>query len=464
MLYDEPILFFRGLTIYKDFSDPRTFYYLPPESPRIARSAEGGESGDYALRLVLFRPDPNGPKAQGMEDGGGFLNLDTDLHLNEATLQEVRQEIQRKFGTDANLVPVPFIDGSVQLVLLGVGRTDEAEPFVRKVAGSTVPSLYGSERAAFSVVLDRNGAAIMKSVIEKGGITMAMVIYDLTYAGIGPAYNLKITIDYQRVFDHLEMRLRAGVSAGNSKTSLVARAGFHMLVEELKETRAIKVEEVDPIPGENGRTPTNQEAINEIIGNLMGSKWFKPTLSNAGSMTDLTGLVGENRNTGSGSGSGGTGSGSGSGPASGTGTGAPRTGTGATPATTGTGATPATTGTGAPRTATTGTGTGTGTSGPGTSATTTRATARWDVDARENLTGDRGVEEPFQASSSGTDEALIVKGTGATATVDGQAVTLQGNRLVVPVADGTTRNVVITWPAQTEVRRSAIICLSVRSA
>jgi hypothetical protein len=57
MLYDEPVLYFRGLTIFRDFSDLRTFYFLPPEAPRIARSAEGSEAGDHAIRLVMYRPD-----------------------------------------------------------------------------------------------------------------------------------------------------------------------------------------------------------------------------------------------------------------------------------------------------------------------------------------------------------------------------------------------------------------------
>ena len=38
---------------------------------------------------------------------------------------------------------------------------------------------------------------------------MALVIYHLTYAGIPPAYNLKITIDYQRVLNHLDLRIKA---------------------------------------------------------------------------------------------------------------------------------------------------------------------------------------------------------------------------------------------------------------
>ena len=67
MLYDEPVLYFKGLTIFRDFSQDDRFYFHPPEAPRIARSAEGGN--DYAMRLVLYRPDPNFPAPQGFENG-----------------------------------------------------------------------------------------------------------------------------------------------------------------------------------------------------------------------------------------------------------------------------------------------------------------------------------------------------------------------------------------------------------
>lgn len=455
MLYSDPILYFKGLTIFKDFSDPKTFYYLPPEAPRIARSAEGGESGDYALRLVLFRPDPNAPLPAGMEDGGGFLNLDTDLHIGAGVLDQVREEIRRKFGTDANLVPVPFMDGSVELVLLGVNRDEEGQPFVREVAGSTVPSLYGTQRAAFSTVLDRNGAALMKAVLEEGGVTMALAIYHLTYAGIPPAYNLKITIDYQRVFDHLDLRVNAGVSAKNKTSSFVAKAGFHMLMEELKETKAIKVEEVDPVPGENGRTPTNQEMINEIIGNLMGSKWFKPTLSNAGSMTDLTGFA-----SGGAAGASGTET-SGSGTAPGPGPAAAQTVVRGQlrrdP--------PGPAGQGQPESILRGhlerTGGGQQTAAPGQ-----RQNAQWKEDSKApaQFPADRGIELPFQAAASGSQETLVIRGSGATAKAGPRAdalepKTIEGNRLRLEVAEGATQHVEFKWPAVTAAageRRPAV--------
>ncbi len=403
MLFDEPVLYFRGLTIFRDFSNPDTFYFLPPEAPRIARSPEN--ENDYAMRLVLYRPDPNAPPPQGMENGGGFLNLDVDLHVAESVLEEVEEEIRRRFGGRANLVPVPFTSGSVELILLGVSREDEGQPFVRKIAGTTTPSLYGTQRAAFSVVLDRDGAAVMEQVIEEGGATMALAIYHLTYAGIGPAYNLKITIDYERVFEHLDLRLRAGIGVQSGGSSFVGKAGFHMLMEELREKRAILIDETDPIPGENGRTPTDQARIDQIISNLMGSTWFKPSLAQAAQMTDLGSAA---------SGTSGSGSGSGTSPSTGS----------------------------------------EGSGSEGESAGERKA-ATWTKDSQtpEQFPADRGIG-PFAASQRGTKETLTIRGEGATAKVGDTATaltaaTIQDGKLEVDVPADKTKHVEIKWPATT---------------
>mgnify|MGYP001594144439 CR=1 FL=1 len=410
MLFDEPVLFFKGLTIFRDFSELSRYYFLPPEAPRVARSAENSE--DYALRLVLYRPDPNAPPPQGMENGGGFLNLDVDLHVDNKLLEQATQEVQRRFGGTASLVPVPFLRGSVELLLLGVGREDQGKPFVRKVAGSTVPSLYGSQRAAFSVVLDRDGAALMEQVIKKGGMTMVLATYHLAYAGIPPAYNLRITVDYEKVYEHLDLRIQAGVTAKKGQSSFVGKAGFHMLMEELREKRVVNVDEVDPVPGENGRTPVDQARIDEIIGNLMGSKWFKPTLASTAQMADLGSSTQSQGGTGAGSSQ-----------------------------------TPGTQGTSTP---------GGGSSG-GTGSTTPaagqRQTAQWQEDSKTPtpFPADRGVES-FQPSTSGTRETLTVRGTGATAKAGPQPnalqlISLNGNQLSLDVAEGETQHIEIKWPA-----------------
>ena len=422
MLFDEPVLLFKGLTIFRDFANPDQYYFLPPEAPRVARSAE--ESSDYALRLVLYRPDPNAPPPVGMENGAGFLNLDVDLHVDQKLLDQAADEVRKRFGGAGNLVPVPFLRGSVELILLGVGREDEGKPFVRKLAGSTTPSLYGAERAAFSVVLDRDGAALMRQVIEKGGVTMALAIYHLTYAAIPPAYNLKITVDYEKVYERLDLRLNAGVTAASGKSSFVAKAGFHMLIEDLKESKAVTVVEVDPVPGENGRTPVDQTKINEIIGNLMGSTWFKPTLASAAQMTDL-GAGG----SGSG-GSGGSGGGTASPPSS-----PPSGGTTSPPS-----------------------------SPPSSPPAAQRSNAQWVVDSTTpaTLPAGRGLAN-FQASQSGVKETLGVQGAGATAKSGADANNLRpmditNSQLQVDVAEGATVYVEIKWatvPAGAGTRQAA---------
>src|SRR5262245_57238471 len=240
------------------------------------------------------------------------------------------------------------------------------------------------------------------------------------------------------------MRLACGIRAGNSNTNLVARAGFHMLMEELKESRAIKVEEVDPIPGENGRSLANQDTINEIIGNLMGSKWFRPTLATTSQMTDLSRILPDTGRSGAGTGGGGT---TGGGTTGGGTTGAGTTGAGTTGAGT----------TGAPRSS----GTVTPppsqpTSGTGPAATTpVRQNATWTQDGADNVTPDRGVEI-FTPSTNGNQETLVIRGTGATARVGDTATnlspaTLAGNNLLVDVPPGATRFVEITLPSQQQV-------------
>lgn len=278
MLFSDKYDTIEGLEIYQDFSDPRRFYYLPPAAPRIALSAEG--TGAYALSLVVYRRDiESGPLPQGVQDGGGFLAVDVDLRVPPGKLDRVREELQGRVS-GASITSVPYTDGAVSLTLLGVSSADEAGgAFVTRIAGSTRPALYGDNRAAFSVTLDKEGAALMDALVRGGGSTQAIVQYDLKFAGIAPAYNLHIVIEYGRVFE--SMRIQAGLSAGLSTggMSFLARAGFDSLLEKLQDDGSILVEETDFVPGEGGRSPASQQAINDIIADLMGSKWFKQTLA-----------------------------------------------------------------------------------------------------------------------------------------------------------------------------------------
>ena len=86
-------------------------------------------------------------RLRAMENGGGFLNLDTDLHVTDAVLEAVKQEIRKqvRHRSEPRSGALPRRLG--RAALLGVNRDEPGQPFCTKVAGTTVSALYGTERA-----------------------------------------------------------------------------------------------------------------------------------------------------------------------------------------------------------------------------------------------------------------------------------------------------------------------------
>src|SRR5262249_56783692 len=125
---------------YKDYSNGNRFYYDPP-NPQIARFTSGPQSGRYVLQLVTYRRDAQaGPSPDGVPDNGGLIDLDVEMAVSNETLKKLSDEIEaRAGGGQIELMPVPFIDGTVALTLFGRKEGDDSpQPsMVRKVLGST---------------------------------------------------------------------------------------------------------------------------------------------------------------------------------------------------------------------------------------------------------------------------------------------------------------------------------------
>jgi hypothetical protein len=100
---------------------------------------------------------------------------------------------------EVDLVAVPFEGGTVRVSALGVASDAEAgaagagSHFVEKILGSGHPSLYSDNRAVFTIELSHEGAQLMRASLEDEGASQVAVVYDLTYRGLMPAYEGKIT-------------------------------------------------------------------------------------------------------------------------------------------------------------------------------------------------------------------------------------------------------------------------------
>jgi hypothetical protein len=266
MLYLDGSVTVRGINVFRDYNDKTLFYFLPG-SPRLAT-----EAGQPMFQLLMYRDV--GTAATGIQ-GGGFLIMTTDLGVSAGTLEQVRQELAARFGA-ATLTPVPVKSGSVRVTILDSGAvaSDGVKRdirFVENVVANAAPSLYGDERAAFTAELSRQGAVLLRAALRGEGATPVVVVYDLQYVGLLPAYNLKITIQFQQSYDYLRTRMQAN--------TLWFKSDIDQEMEALRKSGSIKIEEVVSDTQTTEDAAARMARVNALAKELAQWSFFKPALN-----------------------------------------------------------------------------------------------------------------------------------------------------------------------------------------
>lgn len=274
MLYlDEPIYYINGLQIHRDFQNVNQFYYFPA-APRIHQ-----ENGELAFQLLKYARDvtdnPLMPPDVAEQVGGGFLVFTVDIGVDEEILEDTRRELAAFAEGEVMLAPVPFHTGTVRLIALGAeGANLDTPPeqptnvFVEKVFGSTKPSLYGDNLAIFGLHLEQEGTTLLEDSFRHGGGLLG-VVYDLTYAGIRPALQVKAKVDFERVYNRFEAKI--GFQYAMIGAELEAQ------LEWLREQRAIEIEITQYDTDPETATQLRREAM-ELVKQEVLAKMLKPSL------------------------------------------------------------------------------------------------------------------------------------------------------------------------------------------
>jgi hypothetical protein len=217
-----------GVTVFRDHAEPSQFWYL---ATRVALDKR--PDGSDAFSLLKWKP---AAVAAGVK-GGGFLTFQTVVILPPATRAKIMGRISSLAPSgDVRLAPAQIESGTVRCIALnleGSGGTAVTAPppgafnAVTKILGATKPSLSGDETAAFSLVLDQEGAIILQKAFEQG-TTPVGVIYELNYSGLTPDLHVKITADFSRIYNHFS----AGVEAQIYWVRAGIDAGFEKLVQD----------------------------------------------------------------------------------------------------------------------------------------------------------------------------------------------------------------------------------------
>lgn len=274
MLYlHPPFHIIRGVSLLRDHIDPLQWYFLPmaPQLPTVPDPVAGVDIPQ--LQLIRYR---------GSAGNGGFLNFDVHLGLEEERLEDVRRRLRDLEDLDdlPRLAPVPLVDGTVRLLMLG--RSSDAPPpedgqppdpsiFEVKMSHFAKPSLYGDNRAAFSVEMDQEAVTVVEAALQ-GEIAPMAVIYSLEYLALRPAYSVRLQADWDRVQTHLEESF--GVD------TLIFSSQIDEVVDELIEDRVIVIEADTFIPEGDDQAEVlsrRDQAVNEVR-EMVTDTFFTPSI------------------------------------------------------------------------------------------------------------------------------------------------------------------------------------------
>jgi hypothetical protein len=257
-----------GITVFPDHADPNQFWYLPGP---VGLESEAN-SDEPQFLLIMYEPDVASAGIQGT----GFLNVTLALKVSDDTQAKIVGQIRTQFPnvSDPRLAPVPFDEGTVQIVALnlqGSGGTSAASGTgnaVESIMGASNPELFGNNDALFALTLSEEGATILEQAFQDG-MTPVGGIYNLKFTGVLPALDVKITADLKRAYQSFSVDLTASV--------YWASAGIDATFEKLRQDGVIQVQVVS-LSTDASTQQQEQWALNLFKDQIM-SQWFTPSLS-----------------------------------------------------------------------------------------------------------------------------------------------------------------------------------------
>jgi len=279
MLALKPLFTINRVTVFGDNADPDQFYYLP-EQVHLATDS----SGKPQFTLIKYMRDitDNPEWSEGQALGGGFLIFSVNLSLDDDTRSQIIRQANKFSQGSPNLATAPFTDGSVRV--LALDATDAPVQgrirFVENVIGTTKPSLFGDLQATFSLELSQEGVTMLEQAFEKGGQPIGLV-YDMTFLGLRPAFDVTVKADYHRIYEEFNAKLAAQYMMIRAEIE----AGFQKLIED----KAIEVT-VNSYTTDANMREQQQNALRFFTETLLRD-FFTPSLQMPAAQS--TSLLGE---------------------------------------------------------------------------------------------------------------------------------------------------------------------------
>ena len=286
MLSKEHEILIDNIVFFRDLQDEKKYYYLPTED--VIVSGNGTK-----LQFVAFQDSEiktkDEPDFSDPLKSGAYLALQVELGPSESALEKAAS----KLGSGIKIVPVPFKSGTVQLMMFGAS---ESSPSLI-IAGASKPSLIGKHNAAFTLKLGSEEAQIMWNLLKGKNQTQVTVMYNMTFMGISPAHDVKITVDFSAVDDYwhhkfttgfdlnysknvkdTSIQQAAGIGDDNTSIIIAADVDIDTMIHDLVNDGKIIVQNLDYTgTGEGSPIGADDPSAMKLVKELLSSTLFTPT-------------------------------------------------------------------------------------------------------------------------------------------------------------------------------------------
>ena len=195
---DPPFYQVRGMTVFRDHANADQFYCLPG----IVALATSGPAKTLAFTLYKYRRDltDNPALDPSRARGGGLALFEVEIPIPqpEALRSDVASLAQRP---NARVDPVLFRSGTVH----AIAAHASGDNFVEDLVETSKAPIAAPYHSAFALALSAEGASLFEQALVmdgSGGQAPIGVVYEMRFLALTPSLHAKVTMDYDRIYDH----------------------------------------------------------------------------------------------------------------------------------------------------------------------------------------------------------------------------------------------------------------------
>ncbi|HPW17352.1 MAG TPA: hypothetical protein PLP83_03105 [Candidatus Aminicenantes bacterium] len=228
--------------LFRDHADAHKYYYVP-DAPRLATKRDG--TPEFAF--IKYSKTDGATK-------GGVLHFLVTWGMTEGELASAESALRLKDPQAKIAGPVPFKEGTFKVVSATAGEDDL---FNRKIVGEGKAPIMPGQKAAVSIALTEEGASLLWESF-KNPTSDISVMFALKFAGVTPAFQAKLKVNWDKVYTQHDIKLQA---EGTIKV-VKLQADVRAILESLRQQGAIQLDVV-------GENENMQKMLDAVYGHLI---------------------------------------------------------------------------------------------------------------------------------------------------------------------------------------------------